>query len=222
MMVLPKLVAFDMDGTLIDNYEFHLKAWGAVCEELGQPRTREAIVRDLHGTNLEICRTFFDANMSEEEANAIGDRKEAMYRELYQPHIKPVEGLHRLLDQFSDFNIPMALGTMGNRENAEFVIDLLNLEPYFRAVFTAEDVQRGKPHPDIFNKCFDALSNGQALETKEKWVFEDTSSGIQSAVNASATAIGVLTSKSSEELLKHGASWTIKTYDEVLKTFKID
>ena len=216
MLVSPKAVIFDMDGTLIDNYPFHLKAWGLICEKYGAPRSQEEIIRDLHGTNFEVCKNFFGDHITYEESERIGDEKEALYREIYKPHIQPVDGLPELLEALKQRNIPMAVGTMGNKANADFTLDTLDIRHYFSAVHTAEDVSKGKPDPEIFTTCLKSLKTG-ALELEELWIFEDTSSGIMAAKNAGGSPIGVLTSKSEEELKSCGAVYCAKTYYEVHK-----
>lgn len=216
MLLSPKAVIFDMDGTLIDNYPFHLKAWGLICEKYGAPRSEEEIIRDLHGTNFEVCQTFFGKHITFEESERIGDEKEALYREIYKPHIQPVDGLPEFLEALKQRNIPMAVGTMGNKANADFTLDTLNIRHYFSAIHTAEEVSKGKPDPEIFTTCLKSLNTG-ALELDELWIFEDTSSGILAAKNAGGSPIGVLTSKREEELKSSGAIRCVKNYHEVLK-----
>jgi HAD superfamily hydrolase (TIGR01509 family) len=216
MLQLPQAVVFDMDGTLIDNYPFHLKAWGLICEKYGAPRSEEAIIRDLHGTNFEVCKNFFGPDVTFEESERIGQEKEALYREIYKPHIQPVDGLIELLETLNQCNIPMAVGTMGNKANADFTLDTLDIRHYFSAVHTAEEVSKGKPDPEIFTKCLVSLNTGD-LQGEKLWIFEDTSSGIKAAINAGGTPIGLLTSKSKEELISSGAVYCVKTYHEILK-----
>lgn len=216
MLQPPKAVVFDMDGTLIDNYPFHLQAWALICEKYGAPRSQEAIIRDLHGTNFEVCKNFFGPDVTFEESERIGDEKEALYREIYQPHIQPVDGLLELLIALKQRDIPMAVGTMGNRANADFTLDNLNIRHYFSAVHTAEEVSKGKPDPEIFTTCLKSLNTGD-LNAEELWIFEDTSSGIMAARNAGGSPIGLLTSKSKEELTSCGAVYCAKTYHDVLK-----
>jgi len=110
----------------------------------------------------------------------------------------------------------MAVGTMGNRENADFTLDHLGIRDFFKAICTAEDVEKGKPDPAIFLKCLSSL-NSIPLKVEELWVFEDTSSGIAAAVNAGGTAFGILTSKSEEDLSACGATYCVKNYEEILK-----
>ncbi|MBL6671134.1 MAG: HAD family phosphatase [Flavobacteriaceae bacterium] len=216
MLQLPKIVLFDMDGTLVDNYAFHLKAWQHICERRGKTKTLHEIATDLHGTNFEICRKFFGQEVTIEQSERIGTEKEALYREIYAPFIKPVNGLYDFLTALKQQSIKLALGTMGNRANAAFILKALALEEYFTIVQTAEDVSRGKPHPDIFDNCLNLLEFKAPANPTDVWVFEDTSSGIKAALNTGAKAMGICTSKSAQELLESGAHCVFKDYQEVL------
>jgi len=213
---LPKAVIFDMDGTLINNYPFHLKAWQIICDKYGAPRSIDDIIKDLHGTNFEVCQNFLGKDITFEESQRIGDEKEALYREIYRPYIAPVEGLLPLLQFFLDNNIPMAVGTMGNKANADFTLDTLGIRHFFKAVHTAEEVNKGKPDPEIFLTCLKSLSH-ESLLTHELWIFEDTSSGITAGINAGGTAFGILTSKEEQDLRACGATYCAKNYEEILK-----
>ena len=211
----PAYIIFDMDGTLVDNYHVHIDAWLAISTKYGGPTSREAIIADLHGTNFEICQKYFGPT-SEEDAERIAEEKEAKYRELYASHIEPVKGLMAFLDHLKYLHIPMAVGTMGTKENARFVIDALGLHPYLSHWRSAESVERGKPHPDIFLECLQPWEP-LYLEPNRLWVIEDTSSGVAAGKACGATVIGVRTSKSDEELRNAGADCTVSDYDELLK-----
>jgi len=211
----PAYVIFDMDGTLVDNYHVHIDAWLAISTKYGGPASREAIISDLHGTNFEICQKYFGPT-SEEVAERIAQEKEAKYRELYAPLIKPVKGLMSFLDHLKDLNIPMAVGTMGTKENARFVIDALGLHSHLSHWKSAECVERGKPHPDIFLECMKTWKQLNS-ECDQLWVIEDTSSGVAAGKACGATVIGVRTSKTDEELRSAGADYTVGDYYELLK-----
>lgn len=211
----PEYVIFDMDGTLVDNYHVHIDAWLAISTKYGGPTSREAIIADLHGTNFEICQKYFGPT-SEEDAERIAEEKEAKYRELYAPHIEPVKGLMAFLDHLKYLHISMSVGTMGTKENACFVIDALGLHPYLSHWRSAECVERGKPHPDIFLECLQPWEPLN-LERDQLWVIEDTSSGVAAGKACGATVIGVRTSKTVEELRSAGADYTVGDYYELLK-----
>ena len=57
----------------------------------------------------------------------------------------------------------MAVGTMGNKENADFTLNQLDIRHYFKTVLTAEDVTHGKPDPEIFLSCLHALPLSSTL-----------------------------------------------------------
>jgi len=214
--LLPKYVLFDMDGTLIDNYEFHVKAWGLMCSKYGVPRNRSEIIRDLHGTNFEICQKYFGPEITFEQSEVMSQEKEVLYRELYAPHITPIRGLIPFLDALRQAEVPIGLGTMGTSENAQFVLDALDLHEYFAVLRTAESVTKGKPDPEIFISCLQGLGATEELRKEELWVFEDTTSGIQAAVRTGGTALGILTSCDEKTLLNQGATRVFADYQEVM------
>jgi beta-phosphoglucomutase-like phosphatase (HAD superfamily) len=72
---LPKAVIFDMDGTLINNYPFHLKAWQIICEKYGAPRSIDEIIKDLHGTNFEVCQNFFGKDITFKKVSVLVMKK---------------------------------------------------------------------------------------------------------------------------------------------------
>ena len=156
--------------------------------------------------------------MTLEESDRIAERKEALYREIYAPFLAPLDGLIPLLDHLKTAGIRCALGTMGNRDNTQFVLDGLGLHTYMHAVTTAEEVRRGKPHPEVFLLSKEKAMPGAVLTTQEFWVFEDTSSGVAAGVAAGATVLGMRTSKTHDELSAHGAALTFKDFTEVLKS----
>ena len=68
----PKVVIFDMDGTLIDNYSYHIEAWYVICKKYNAPKSKKYIITHLHGTNHEVCKKFFGSEISAEQSAKIG------------------------------------------------------------------------------------------------------------------------------------------------------
>src|SRR4051812_43091327 len=90
---------FDMDGTLVDNMRFHTEAWGKMLAENGvEMNAHDFLVKTAGKTNREILPTVFGA-ISDERIDALGNRKETLYQELFLPHRQTVAGLISFLDE---------------------------------------------------------------------------------------------------------------------------
>lgn len=74
---------FDMDGTLVDNMHVHTEAWGKMLAENGvEMNAHDFLVKTAGKTNREILPTVFGP-ISDEEIVRLGERKEALYHELF-------------------------------------------------------------------------------------------------------------------------------------------
>ena len=118
LLPLPKAILFDMDGTLVDNMHFHHIAWMRFIEEKKLNIDAETFERDYHkGTLIEVMARFFTHLKTEAALRKVGNEKEALFREIYRPHIKPINGLLQFLDRLKEKNIPIGLATMGDQNN---------------------------------------------------------------------------------------------------------
>lgn len=187
---------FDMDGTMVDNIPFHIRSWLALLSELGVQITRDEFVRRMMGkTNAETLRELVAPEILGDRIAEYAARKEAMYRELYRPHLKLVAGLAEFLRDARDLGVPMAVATSAPPANVEFVLGGLEIEAYFQAVVGADQVQRGKPHPDIFLVTAERLG----VVPARCLVFEDAPMGIEAARRAGIRAVAVTTSLDARE-----------------------
>ena len=111
---------------------------------------------------------------------ALGDEKEAVYREIYAPEIEPMPGLVALLGKLRDAGIRCAVGSSGCRANVDFVLEKCDIESFFDAKINGDMVTRCKPDPEIYLTAAAALG----LAPAECVVFEDAKAGIESARRA--------------------------------------
>ena len=92
----------------------------------------------------------------------------------------------------------LAIATTAPKENREFVLNALGLEEYFEVILGEEDVQKGKPDPEIYLKTAELLG----VAPDSCIVFEDSPVGVASAKNAGMTVVGITTTHSEDELEK--------------------
>jgi beta-phosphoglucomutase family hydrolase len=192
-----KALILDMDGTLVDNMEFHLRAWQAFLADLGVEVSQEEFLHRTGGMqNPQILRMMLGDDLSPEEVADYGERKEAVYRQLYRPHLEPVAGAIDFLQQARERGVPLALATSAERPNIDFTLGGLGLVSAFDVVVGAEDVDRGKPHPEMFLTAAEKLG----VDPGDGLVFEDSRSGIEAAHRAGMAAIALATTHRVEEL----------------------
>ena len=185
-----------MDGTVIDNMEYHFKAWRRIVDELGGKLDDQALRKQLYGKNEEVLRRIFGDNaFSQQELEDISERKEEYYRALYKDHIQLIAGLHEFLESAYQLNIPMALGTASYIRNIDLVLDTLNIRKYFKAIVSAGDVTKSKPDPETFLLAAKRLN----MPAANCIVFEDVPKGVEAAANAKMNTVVITTQHKAEE-----------------------
>jgi len=190
-------VIFDMDGVLVDNNPVHVKAWSIYADKLGFELTPEKIKNDLYGrTNADAFRRLYNPDLTDWECEMLSQEKEALYREMYRPIIRPVNGLLGFLKEMIKKGIPMAIATSAIPENVDFVTEMLAIGDYFRFIINQTHVTKGKPDPEVYLIAVDKLG----LPATNCIVIEDSLAGIQAGLSAGCRVVGLTTSHSKTEL----------------------
>jgi beta-phosphoglucomutase len=206
-----KAIIFDMDGTLVDNMQFHIEAWLVFLKKhniLLNPREFQAQNR---GNIDEMIRRFFGMEIPYEKVRELGQEKESIYRSSYRNYIKEIKGLTGFLTKMRENNIRAALATMGDMPNIDFILDELGIRSFFCSITGGHEITRGKPDPEIFELSLKKLG----LSNKDCIVVEDSIDGVKSALNAGIKAIGITTSHNGEELRRNGCFYTMPDFAEM-------
>jgi beta-phosphoglucomutase family hydrolase len=181
---------FDMDGTIVDNMDFHTKSWIAFFERRGQRIDPAAFFRSTAGRQgKEIIRAYLGEHLDDDEVRALNMEKEEVYRELYAPHRKTVHGFEALIAAARLGGVKLAVATAAPNANIEFTLDGLDLRRHFDAVVGAADVPRGKPHPDVFLLAAERCGAAPA----DCIVFEDAPLGVEAARRAGMRTVVLTT-----------------------------
>ena len=144
-------VLFDMDGVLVNNTRAHVRAFEIFCKRYGVEDWQHKLQTAFGMGNDDIMRLILPEEIIREKGlKALGEEKEAIYREVYAPEIRPVRGLVELLEELRRRGIRCAVGSSGCRENVDFVLGNCGIADYFSCIVSGDRVTRCKPDPEIY------------------------------------------------------------------------
>jgi HAD superfamily hydrolase (TIGR01509 family) len=209
-----RLIIFDFDGVLADSELLANAVLAEAISELGVPTTTDDSISHYMG------KRFHDVMAAVERAigRALPPDFPHTFQQRtlarFQADLRLVEGARAYIDAFPQ--IPRCIASSSSPDRLSFCLDLLGLTGVFGAnVFSASHVARGKPQPDIF------LYAAEQMRTSphDALVIEDSVGGVQAAIAAGMTVIGLLAASHIRDghaarLRAAGAQYVATTFTE--------
>lgn len=183
-----RAVLWDVDGTLLDSAEYHFLAWRDILAGENFELGRERFAATFGRRNDAVLRDYFGAEISTSAIERISSAKEARFRELLRATaIAPLPGVRRWLARLRAAGWRQAVASSAPRLSLQAMLEALAIGQFFEAVVCAEDVQRGKPDPQVFLLAAERVGVLPARCV----VVEDAPAGVAAAHRAGMRAIGV-------------------------------
>ncbi len=182
---MTKALLFDLNGTMVDDMDYHIRAWHRISHELGARLSMEEVKAECYGKNGEVLERIFPGRFSNEEKDKISIEKEIQYRREFKPFLKLLNGLDSFLVLAKQQGWKMGIGSAAIMSNVDFVLDGLQIRHYFDAIISADQVVHSKPDPETFSSCARILG----AEPSRCIVFEDAPKGVESADRAGMKAV---------------------------------
>ncbi len=172
-----KAIILDLDGIIVDSEPLHFEAAKKALQEAGIDLTIDEYLKfgvakgsknlfqklsQKHNVDLDIKKLFL---LKKEE-----------FRRLFLGNIVPRDGIINLIENLSK-DYTLAVASSGIRDAVDLVLEKLDIKKYFKVVITAEDVEKVKPHPDIYEKTTQELG----FDKNECIAIEDSETGLLSA-----------------------------------------
>jgi len=190
-----KAFLFDLNGTMIDDMDYHVRSWHRILNSLGAGITKEQAKAECYGKNHELIERIFPGRFSTAEKDRMSFDKEKQYQAEYKPSLALLPGLMDVLVNAKQRNIKMAIGSAAIMFNIDFVLDGLNIRHYFDVIVSADDVSKSKPDPETYLKCASILG----IDPQDCLVFEDVPKGVESAHKAGMKAMVLTTMHENQE-----------------------
>ena len=179
-------VVFDMDGVIVDSEHVWNEARERLAHERGG-RWHANAQRDMMGmSSLEWSRYMHDVIGLREPPEEISAEVVRRLEAIYRSELPLVDGAVAAVERMAA-RWPLGLASSSNRELIDLVLDLAGLAPYFRATVSSEEVERGKPAPDVYLEAAARLG----VPPDRCAAVEDSANGLRSARAAGMRVIAI-------------------------------
>ena len=181
-------IIFDMDGVLIDSERQSNEGWLWAAEQLGVDMPMW-LIDSFKGAPAELCCKFFDdyykGAIDYWEAKEL--RTQHVYKIRETEGIPVKKGVNDIFEYIRNNGLKCAVATSTRRESAEKTLHKIGVWDYLDAVVYGDEVEHGKPEPDIFLRAAKAIG----ISPSEAVVVEDSINGIKAGYAADMRVVHI-------------------------------
>jgi HAD superfamily hydrolase (TIGR01509 family) len=181
-MSKPKLIIFDCDGVLVDSEVISNEVLARELTAEGLPTTLTEARAQYQGLLLGDIARQAGARLGRELPESWIAHYEQVREEAFRRDLRAVDGARELVEACHNVGLDVCVASQGKLAKTRLSLKLTGLTELFApdALFSAHDVARGKPFPDLFIHAAEAMG----ATPSESVVVEDTPSGVEAAVTA--------------------------------------
>lgn len=210
-------MVFDMDGTLTDTERQYCKNWIAAGEEIGINLTEEFLKTCMGFPRHEVRKKYLRLFGDDFDFEGLRLRMKERVKSQWEEYGVPLkEGAKGLLEYCRDKNIPCVVATSTYRESAEYMLKSAGIYDYFTAVVCGDDIENGKPNPDIFLEAAKRIG----ISATDCGGVEDSKSGIQAVRSAGMISFFIEDTLQADDEIRENADYVCSGLCDVLEILK--
>lgn len=201
-----RAVIFDFDGVITDSEILHLRAFNQSLAPYGVEISTKDYYKNYLGYSDFDCYKILINNgllkIGKGQIGVIVRKKSKIFEELTKTEGRTIEGVHEFLQMLEGNNIPMAICSGSLRVEIEVILEDSELRHFFTEIVSAEQVRKGKPHPEGFLLCLKKLNKRSRppITAGECIVIEDSHWGLQAGRAAGMHTVAVTNSYDAGQL----------------------
>jgi HAD superfamily hydrolase (TIGR01509 family) len=203
------LVIFDCDGVVVDSERLVFNVFGSFIRSLGVHLSDAETREQFLGRSLADCMAIVERLRGTPAPPGSLDRYTAERDRVLREGVQAVEGVREVLETLT---IPYCIASSGGHDKMRITLGATKLMPLFEGrLFSATEVPRAKPAPDIFLFAAERMGASAARTA----VIEDTVNGVRAGHAAGMTVFGYVDLTPAERLIEAGATRTFTQMSEL-------
>ena len=192
-----RAVIFDMDGVISNTQISHAQAESETLKIFGIDLTPQELSTRYAGVPDQVMfQQILQRFNKHVDINKIIEKKWLIMNGIIKNNIQPIPGVRDIIMLLYKEGYPLIVASASPTHFIETVLNSLHIRTFFRSIVSGDEVERGKPYPDLFLLAAKKLN----IEPSNCLVIEDSSNGVQAAKNAEMKCIGITTTHSKKDL----------------------
>lgn len=192
-------IIFDIDGTLVDSVDHHAKAWQDAFEHYGKNIDFQKIRNQIGKGGDQLLPTFLTKAEIDQFGDALKTYRAEIFKKNYIAKVKPFPRVRELFERIKKDGKRIGIGSSAHKSELDHYLKLCKVDDLVDAATSADDADKSKPHPDIFEAALSKLG-----ETPERTiVVGDSPYDAEAANKIRMRTIGMLCGGFDKEKLEH-------------------
>ena len=194
---LPAAVIFDCDGTLVDSERLAKRAWNRLLHGYDYELTDDDVMA-MFGTPYPVIHAYLAARADVPAREALWDEFAALMFTSVAAELEVFPDAAATARALADAGVPMAVASSSPRDRLDHTLAVSGLGDLFAVVVAGDEIEHGKPAPDIFLSAAARLD----VEPTACVIVEDSPTGVRAALASGAGVIAVARHAAHHRLLQ--------------------
>jgi HAD superfamily hydrolase (TIGR01549 family) len=196
-LVKLKAIIFDIDGTLVDSNDMHVRCWIEAFEHFGKHFEWDVIRHQIGKGGDLLVPDLLNAREMRTFGETLKKFRTELFKRNYMKEVKPFPRVRELFETLHGRGIKLALGSSSNQDEVQYYTELLGAGDLVEGSTSKRDADLSKPSPEIFQAALEKLGT----EADNTLTVGDTPYDILASHRASLAIAAVLSGGFERELL---------------------
>ena len=184
-----KAVIFDIDGTLVDSVDLHAQAWKETFKQYGKDIPYQQVRHQIGKGGDQLMPVFFSQEELDEFGKEMEEYRGQIYKRDYLPRVRAFPQVRELFERIRSEGLRIALASSAKEDELKTYKEIARITDLVGEETSADDADKSKPHPDIFEAALASLGD---VAAHEAIVVGDTPYDAEAAGKINLRTVGVL------------------------------